>query len=83
MTTLKSIGFCVGWIITAYVGLWAMVLYGVTKGTQVFISGSIKQSRYEKDGEKKSSVLVLVDRIVVVNRDSENNHSDDYGDIPF
>lgn len=56
----------------------------LTKGTQVFISGSVKQSRYEKEnGEKKSSVLVLVDRIVVVNRDSESNHSDDYGDIPF
>lgn len=55
----------------------------LTKGTQVFISGSIKQSRYEKDGEKKSSVLVLVDRIIVVNRDSESSHSDDYGDIPF
>jgi single-strand DNA-binding protein len=54
----------------------------LTKGTQVFISGSIKQSRYEKEnGEKKSSVLVLVDRIVVVNSGSE--HSDDYGDIPF
>ena len=55
----------------------------LTKGTQVFISGSIKQSRYEKDGEKKSSVLILVDRIVVVNKDPGSEHSDDYGDIPF
>lgn len=28
MTAIKSISFCVGWIITAYVGLWAMALYG-------------------------------------------------------
>ena len=24
----KSIAFCVGWIITASIGLWAMILYG-------------------------------------------------------
>lgn len=53
------------------------------KGSQVFLSGSVKQSRYEKDGEKKSSVLVLVDRIVVVGKGSGSEHSDDYGDIPF
>jgi len=28
MTAIKSIGFCVGWIITASIGLWAMALYG-------------------------------------------------------
>ena len=28
MTALKSLAFCVGWIITAYIGLWAMALYG-------------------------------------------------------
>ena len=32
MTALKSLAFCVGWIITAYIGLWAMALYGVTMG---------------------------------------------------
>jgi ABC-type polar amino acid transport system ATPase subunit len=32
MTAIKSIGFCVGWIITAYIGLWAMALYGVAMG---------------------------------------------------
>ena len=53
----------------------------LTKGTQVFISGSIKQSRYEKDGEKKSSVSVIVDSIVVVSKGEKKE--DDYGDIPF
>ncbi|MGX8679191.1 MAG: hypothetical protein ACQGQO_08825 [Sphaerochaetaceae bacterium] len=24
----KSIAFCVGWIITASIGLWAMAIYG-------------------------------------------------------
>ena len=28
MTAIKSIAFCMGWIITASIGLWAMVLYG-------------------------------------------------------
>lgn len=32
MTAIKSIAFCVGWIITASIGLWAMALYGVTMG---------------------------------------------------
>ena len=32
MTAIKSISFVAGWIITAYIGLWAMALYGVTMG---------------------------------------------------
>lgn len=28
MTAIKSIAFCLGWIITASIGLWAMALYG-------------------------------------------------------
>jgi hypothetical protein len=28
MTVIKSITFCIGWIIAASIGLWAMVLYG-------------------------------------------------------
>lgn len=32
MTAIKSIAFCAGWIITAYIGLWAMALYGVAIG---------------------------------------------------
>ena len=28
MTVIKSIAFCIGWIIAASIGLWAMVLYG-------------------------------------------------------
>ena len=32
MTAIKSIGFMVGWIITAYIGFWAMALYGVIVG---------------------------------------------------
>jgi len=27
MTAIKSIAFCVGWIITANIGLWAMAIY--------------------------------------------------------
>jgi single-strand DNA-binding protein len=53
----------------------------LTKGTQVFISGSLKQSRYEKNGEKKSSVSVIVDHIVVVQE--KKSSEDEYGDIPF
>ena len=53
----------------------------LTKGTQVFISGSIKQSRYEKNGENRSSVFIIVDHIVVVQE--KKSSEDEYGDIPF
>lgn len=53
----------------------------LTKGKQVMISGSLKQSRYEKNGEKKSSVSVIVDSIVVVSKGEKKE--DEYGDIPF
>ena len=39
MTAIKSIMFCVGWIITAYVGFWAMDLYGVTIGIMTWRKG--------------------------------------------
>jgi hypothetical protein len=28
MTAIKSIAFCMGWIVAASIGLWAMALYG-------------------------------------------------------
>ena len=31
-TALKSIAFITGWIITAQIGLWAMLLYGAALG---------------------------------------------------
>ena len=39
MTAIKSIMFCVGWIITASIGLWAMALYGVTIGIMTWRKG--------------------------------------------
>ena len=50
MTALKSIGFCVGWIITAYIGLWAMVLYGITIGI-------IAWRMYDRVDEKHGRVM--------------------------
>jgi hypothetical protein len=28
MTAIKSIAFCMGWIVAASIGLWAMAIYG-------------------------------------------------------
>lgn len=38
----------------------------LTKGRQVSIAGSLKQERWEKEGQKFSKVVVVVDRIVFI-----------------
>lgn len=48
----------------------------LTKGTKVFISGRIEQQRWEKEGQKRSKIAVIVDNIVMAPRgDSGGNHS--------
>ncbi len=35
MTAIKSIAFISGWIITAQIGLWAIVAYGIAIGLYI------------------------------------------------
>lgn len=51
----------------------------LTKGTQVAITGHLKQSRWEKDGQKMSALNVVVDKIQMVGgKKSESTES-----VPF
>jgi single-strand DNA-binding protein len=38
----------------------------LTKGTQVIIQGQLKQDRWEKDGQKRSKINIVVDNIQLV-----------------
>lgn len=39
----------------------------LTKGTQIAVSGYLKQDRWEKDGQKQSRVQVVADKVQVPN----------------
>src|SRR5690606_11433204 len=59
----------------------------LTKGRQVGNSGRLQQERCEKDGEKRSRVVVVVEEITFVGPrpDSVGGESGEYnpGDVPF
>lgn len=39
----------------------------LTKGTQITVSGYLKQDRWEKDGQKQSRVQVVADKVEIPN----------------
>ena len=43
----------------------------LTKGTQVFLTGALRQETWEKDGMKRSKVSIYVDTINIVSNRSE------------
>lgn len=47
----------------------------LTKGTQVFLTGSLRQETWEKDGMKRSKVSIYVDTINIVGNRSEQPHN--------
>lgn len=47
----------------AFNGLSTRILSKLRKGDRVVVTGRLDQSRYEKDGEKRSSVSILVNQI--------------------
>ena len=64
----------------------------LVKGTKVSIEGKIRQDRWEKDGQKRSAIKVLVDEIEFMSRAEkpkpEPEPEEDYGyysddDLPF
>ena len=58
----------------------------LTKGRQVGISGRLRQERWEKDGEKRSKVVVIVDSVTFIGNKGDAGRGDDdfdAGDIPF
>jgi len=56
----------------------------LTKGRQVGITGRLQQDRWEKDGEKRSKVVVVADSLTFIGNKGERGDDDfDAGDIPF
>lgn len=45
----------------------------VVKGTKVFIEGHLRHSRWEKDGEKRSKVSIIVDELEFNSYDLHDN----------
>ena len=63
----------------------------LSKGSKVLIEGELKQERWEQDGQKRSKVKVICDRMEMLGGRSEHNqetrhdeHNQDGGDeVPF
>lgn len=52
----------------------------MTKGKAVTVSGEIRQERWEKDGQNKSKVVLIVDKIKLESSQGSqsNSHSDSH-----
>ena len=59
----------------------------LSKGSPVLIEGRLKQERWEADGQKRSKLKVVCDRMQMIGRKSENAEASDpqasEADIPF
>ena len=47
----------------------------MTKGSSVIIQGSLEQETWEKDGQKRSEIVVIADRIYPTYKKSDNESS--------
>ena len=57
----------------------------LTKGQQVAVDGSLKQDRWEKDGQKHSRVVIVADTVQLLGgkRDPASEPREFKDDIPF
>lgn len=53
------------------------------KGTKVSVSGHLRQSRWEKDGQKRSKIDVVVDEIEFLSPKKEQQAETEQEPIPF
>lgn len=53
------------------------------KGTKVSVSGHLRQSRWEKDGQKRSKINVVVDEIEYLSHKKEQQAEHEQEPIPF
>lgn len=49
----------------------------LTKGQQVAVSGQLRQDRWEKDGDKKSKVKIVVQNLLLIGSKKEKKKTDD------
>src|SRR5690606_12562866 len=82
----------VDWIDLTFWGKTAEIAsQHLTKGRQIGITGRLQQERWEKDGEKRSKVVVVVDELTFIGSRSESGdqsggaEGDDWNpdDVPF
>jgi single-strand DNA-binding protein len=48
----------------------------LTKGMKVAIEGKLRWSQWERDGQKRSKIEVIVDELELMSRNNNNNNSD-------
>lgn len=48
----------------------------MTKGSSVIIEGSLEQETWEKDGQKRSEIIIIADKIYPSYKKSDNGSSD-------
>ena len=61
--------------VTAFGKTAEIVSKYLTKGAPILIDGRLNQNRYEKDGEKKSYVQVIMDRFEFLPRNERSGES--------
>jgi len=73
--------------VTCWGKLAELAAQHLTKGRQVGITGRLQQERWEKDGEKRSKVVVVVEEITFVDPRPDSAGDEDGGfnpdDVPF
>lgn len=48
----------------------------LTKGTKLAVGGRLRQSSYERDGQRRSKVEIVVDEVELMNARRERQHPD-------
>jgi single-strand DNA-binding protein len=54
------------------------VLPYLTKGTQVLVEGELEQQSWEKDGQKKSKLVLQVQRLQLIGGRSQKSEEDEF-----
>jgi single-strand DNA-binding protein len=58
----------------------------LTKGKQIGIVGALRQDRWEKDGQKRQRVKIIVDKLQLLGgktQESSDKNKNENGEIPF
>ena len=55
----------------------------LTKGTQLAVSGSLRQDRWEKDGQKRSKVVIVANDIQLLGGKRGASEEDPSDGVPF
>lgn len=63
---------------TAFKSTASIVERFVQKGSQVLVEGSIRTREYEKDGQKRYSTEIIVDRLTLVGRGESKPESNSH-----